>query len=180
MNLTEKRILVIGGAGIIGSHTIEKHINKKVKQIIIFDNFIRGSYENIKIALKDPRVKLFSKKADILNLDDLDKAMTNIDGVFHFAALWLLECHEDPEKAFEVNIKGTFNVINMCIKKKIKKLVFCSSASVYGDAKEDSPIKENHPMNNKNFYIPMNNENLVSVELNKKKIIINPIKGIID
>ena len=70
---------------------------------------------------------------------------------FHLAALWLLQCHEYPEAAFDVNIKGTFNVMEACVEKKIKKLIYSSSASVYGDAISE-PMNENHPFNNKNFY----------------------------
>ena len=77
--------------------------------------------------------------------------MHNIDGVFHFAALWLLQCHEYPESAFKTNIEGTFNILNCCIKKRVKKLIFSSSASVYGDAEEE-PMTEKHPFNSKNFY----------------------------
>ena len=151
MNLKNKSFLVIGGAGLIGSHTVEMLLKEDVKEIIIFDNFLRGKIENLNSALRDKRVKIFEPKGDILQYDILDKAMKNIDGVFHFAALWLLHCHDYPESAFDVNIKGTFNIINLCLKNNIKKLVFSSSASVYGDAITE-PITEDHPFNNKNFY----------------------------
>ena len=74
-----------------------------------------------------------------------------MDGVFHFAALWLLQCHEFPRAAFDVNIRGTFNVLEACVANGIKRLVYSSSASVYGDAVEE-PMTEDHPFNNKNFY----------------------------
>ena len=77
--------------------------------------------------------------------------MQNIDGVFHFAALWLLHCWDYPRSAFKTNIEGTFNVLEACIKSKIKKLIYSSSASVYGDAVED-PMTENHPFNNTNLW----------------------------
>jgi UDP-glucose 4-epimerase len=65
--------------------------------------------------------------------------------------MWLLHCKDYPRTAFDVNIAGTFNVLEACVKHKIKKLVWSSSASVYGDAVE-LPMTENHPFNNKNFY----------------------------
>lgn len=77
--------------------------------------------------------------------------MAGMDGVFHFAAMWLLHCQEFPRAAFDVNIAGTFNVLEACVKHKVGRLVFSSSASVYGDALQ-LPINENHPFNNKNFY----------------------------
>ena len=77
--------------------------------------------------------------------------MKGIDGVFHFAALWLLHCWDYPKSAFEVNIKGTLNVVESIIKNNVKRLVYSSSASVYGDALSE-PMKEDHPFNNRNFY----------------------------
>jgi UDP-glucose 4-epimerase len=63
----------------------------------------------------------------------------------------LLQCHEYPRSAFDVNVRGTFNVLEACVANKIKRLVYSSSASVYGDAVEE-PMTEDHPFNNKNFY----------------------------
>ncbi len=151
MIIKNKKFLVIGGAGLIGSHLVDQLLKEKVKEILIYDNFTRGNYENISNALKDKRVKVYEAGGDILQYDVLNKAMKNIDGVFHLAALWLLQCNEFPESSFNVNIKGTFNVMDLCIKNKIKKLIYSSSASVYGDA-ISNPIKEDHPFNNKNFY----------------------------
>jgi UDP-glucose 4-epimerase len=74
-----------------------------------------------------------------------------MDYVFHLAAMWLLHCKDYPRTAFEVNIGGTFNVLEACVKNNIKKLIYSSSASVYGDAVE-VPMKETHPFNNRNFY----------------------------
>jgi len=74
-----------------------------------------------------------------------------MDYVFHLAAMWLLHCKDFPRTAFDVNIAGTFNVLEACVKHKVKKLISSSSASVYGDAVE-VPMTEDHPFNNKNFY----------------------------
>jgi UDP-glucose 4-epimerase len=151
MDLRGKRLLVIGGAGLIGSHTVDALVKEDVKEIVIYDNFVRGRPENLTGALKDPRVKVFDIGGDICQSDVLEAAMDNIDGVFHFAALWLLQCHDFPRSAFDVNIRGTFNVLEACVKKGIKRLVYSSSASVYGDAVQE-PMDEDHPFNNKNFY----------------------------
>jgi len=88
---------------------------------------------------------------DVCQPDILDAAMKDIDGVFHFAALWLLQCHDFPRSAFNVNIQGTFNVLEACVRNNIERLVYSSSASVYGDAVQE-PMGEDHPFNNKNFY----------------------------
>jgi UDP-glucose 4-epimerase len=151
MDLKNKRLLVIGGAGLIGSHTVDALLGEDVAEIRIYDNFSRGSMENIQDALRDPRVNIFPLGGELMHRDILDRAMEDIDGVFHFAALWLLHCHEFPRSAFEVNIGGTFNVLEACINNGVKRLVWSSSASVYGDAVTE-PMTEDHPYNNTNFY----------------------------
>lgn len=145
------KILVIGGAGLIGSNVVDELVKEDVKEITIYDNFARGAYDNIEMALKDPRVKIFDLGGDILHTDILNEAVNGKDYVFHLAALWLLHCHEYPRSAFHVNIEGTFNVLEACIRHTVKKLIYSSSASVYGDALE-LPMTENHSYNNKTFY----------------------------
>lgn len=151
MDIRGKIFLVIGGGGLIGSHTVDKLLQEDVKEVVVYDNFFRGSEENLADALKDPRVKIYEAGGDILHSDILDEALKGRDGVFHFAALWLLQCHEFPKSAFDVNIRGTFNVMDGCVKNDVSRLVYSSSASVYGDAVTE-PMSEDHPYNNKNFY----------------------------
>lgn len=151
MDLNGKRLLVIGGAGLIGSHAVDELVKEDVAEIRIYDNFTRGREENLLGALKDPRVKIFPLGGELMHRDLLNEAMKGIDGVFHFAALWLLHCHDYPRSAFEVNIGGTFNVLEAMLNNGVKRLVCSSSASVYGDAVEE-PMTENHPYNNLNFY----------------------------
>jgi UDP-glucose 4-epimerase len=151
MELQDKRVVVIGGAGLIGSHAVDQLLAEKVREIVIYDNFVRGTMENLASALKDPRVAIFEAGGDITQPDILEAALKGADGVFHFAALWLLQCHEYPRSAFEVNVKGMFNVLDACVRTGVKRLVWSSSASVYGDAVEE-PMTEDHPFNNKNFY----------------------------
>src|SRR5918992_1361283 len=151
MDLAGKRIVVIGGAGLIGSHAVDHLVKEDVKDILIYDNFVRGRPENLETALKDPRVKIFDVGGDIMQTDILESALEGADGVLHFAALWLLQCHDFPRSAFDVNVRGTFNVMEACVRKGVKRLVYSSSASVYGDAVEE-PMTEDHPFNNKNFY----------------------------
>ncbi|MBW2037436.1 MAG: SDR family NAD(P)-dependent oxidoreductase [Deltaproteobacteria bacterium] len=151
MDLRGKRILVIGGAGLIGSHVVEELLREDVKEVIVYDNFCRGRLENLEEALKDPRCRIFEIGGDILQTDILDTAMKSVDGVVHLAALWLLQCHEFPRSAFDVNIRGTFNVLEACVANNVKRLVYSSSASVYGDAVEE-PMTEDHPYNNWTFY----------------------------
>lgn len=151
MQIQGKRFLVIGGAGFIGSHLVEQLLAAGAAQVRIYDNFSRGTRSNLEQALRDPRAEIFPDGGDILHRDTLLRAMADIDGVFHLAALWLLQCHEYPRSAFEVNVAGTMNVIEAVIASGIKRLVFSSSASVYGDAITE-PMKEEHPFNCQEFY----------------------------
>jgi len=151
VDINGKNFVVVGGAGLIGSHTVDELLNDDVKEVIIYDNFTRGTRENLNTALKDPRVRIFDVGGDVLQTDILQSAFERADGVFHLAALWLLHCHEYPRTAFDVNIRGTFNVLEACVAKGVTRLVYSSSASVYGDAIQE-PMTEDHPFNNKNLY----------------------------
>jgi UDP-glucose 4-epimerase len=151
MQLNGARILVIGGAGFIGSHVVGELLANGVAEVVVFDNFARGKHSHLLPFANDRRCRVFADGGDIRDLDVLDKAMDGIDGVVHLAAMWLLHCKDYPRTAFHVNIEGTFNVLEACARHKIKRLVYSSSASVYGDAVE-VPMTESHPFNNRNFY----------------------------
>lgn len=149
MDIKNSKILVIGGAGLIGSHLVDLLTKESVKEITVFENFMRGSRENLQNALKDKQVKVF--EGNMQNREDLKKALAGKDYVFLLAASWLLECLERPRDAVNNNIMGTFNVLEACREAKIKRIVFSSSASVYGNALE-IPMTEDHPFNNRTLY----------------------------
>lgn len=151
MEIKGSKILVIGGAGFIGSFVVAELLKDEVAEVVVFDNFARGKKSYLTEQLKDPRCSIFPIGGDIRDLDILDAAVKGKDFVISLAAMWLLHCKDYPRTAFEVNIAGTFNVLEACVRNNIKKLVWSSSASVYGDAIE-LPMTENHPFNNKNFY----------------------------
>ncbi len=151
MDVCGKKFVVVGGAGLIGSHTVDRLLREDIGEVIIYDNFVRGSRENLAEALKDPRVRVYDVGGDVMQTDILQSAFKGADAVFHLAALWLLQCHEYPRTAFDVNVRGTFNVMEACVATGIQRLVWSSSASVYGDAVTE-PMEEDHPFNNKNFY----------------------------
>jgi UDP-glucose 4-epimerase len=151
MKISDSKILVIGGAGFIGSFVVSELLKADVAKVVIYDNFARGKRSNIEHALKDSRCELYPNGGDVRDIDLLNDAMEGMDGVIHLAAMWLLHCKDFPRTAFHVNVEGTFNVLEACVKNNIKRLVYSSSASVYGDATE-VPMTESHPFNNKNFY----------------------------
>jgi UDP-glucose 4-epimerase len=151
MEIKDSKILVIGGAGFIGSFVVTELLKHPVKEVVIYDNFARGNKQYLQEQLKDERCSIFPFGGDIRETDILDTAVQGKDYVISLAAMWLLHCKDYPRTAFDVNIAGTFNVFEACVKHKVKKLIWSSSASVYGDALE-LPMTEEHPFNNKNFY----------------------------
>jgi len=141
-----KKILVTGGAGYIGSHVV-KQLCDEGYEVVILDNFSLGLHENI-----DSRVKEVIE-GDIRNAADLEKAFShNVNAVFHFAA-WKAagESMEDPDKYAKNNICGTLNILDFMIKNNVKNFVFSSSAAVYGNP-QYLPIDEKHPTNPENYY----------------------------
>ncbi|WP_416897826.1 MAG: NAD-dependent epimerase/dehydratase family protein [Minwuia sp.] len=151
MQLDGARVLVVGGAGFIGSFVVSELLKSDVAEVVIYDNFARGKVSNLAEQLSDPRCRMYPNGGDIREVDLLNDAMKGMDVVVHLAAMWLLHCKDFPRTAFHVNIEGTFNVLEACVNNNIKRLVYSSSASVYGDAVE-VPMTEDHPFNNRNFY----------------------------
>lgn len=151
MDIAGKHIVVIGGAGFTGSHVVEELLATDVGRVTIYDNFARGKQSNIAAQLQDPRCTIFADGGDVREIDVLNAALKGADGVIDLAAMWLLHCKDYPRTAFDVNIAGTFNVLEACVNNDIERLVWSSSASVYGDA-VDVPMTEEHPFNNRNFY----------------------------
>jgi UDP-glucose 4-epimerase len=151
MDLRGKKVLVIGGAGFIGSHVVEALLQTDVAEVVVFDNFSRGSRDNLKLALTDSRCYVYPNGGDIRDTDVLDDAMQGCNAVVHLASMWLLHCQDFPRTAFDVNIAGTFNVLEACVRRGVQRIVYSSSASVYGDAVR-TPMEEDHPLNNRNFY----------------------------
>ena len=149
MDLKGSRILVIGGAGFIGSHIVDQLIAESPAEIRVLDNFVRGKKASLSQALKSSKVKLI--EGSITDLDTLRAAIKGVDGVFHLAALWLGECVSNPRAALEVNVVGTYNVMEACRDAGVKRVVYSSSASVYGNALT-IPMTEEHPFNNRTFY----------------------------
>jgi nucleoside-diphosphate-sugar epimerase len=149
MELSGKRIMLIGGAGLVGSHIVDQLTAEPVKEIVVFDNFIRGTRANLSEASASPKVRVV--EASMTDRDALKRELNGIDGVFLLASLWLGECVNDPRQAWEVNTLGTWNVVEACRDAAVKRIVYSSSASVYGNAVV-TPMTEEHPFNNRTTY----------------------------
>jgi UDP-glucose 4-epimerase len=148
-SIEDSRILVIGGAGFVGSHIVDQLLAEPVREIVVLDNLVRGTRNNLAGALEDDRVTLVEGSVEDLAL--LRDVMQGTDYVFHLAALWLYECVHEPRKALDANVVGTYNVIEAAQEAGVKKVVYSSSASVYGNAVEE-PMTEEHPFNNRTMY----------------------------
>lgn len=147
--LSGSTVSVLGGAGFIGSHIVDQLLREPVGRVIVVDNFVRGRRANLQSATGDPRVEL--REGSILDLPFLERVMDESDYAFHLAALWLHECVDHPRDAVTVNALGTFNVVEAAQRAKVGKVVFSSSASVYGDAIA-IPMTEEHPFTNRTLY----------------------------
>ncbi|HWB99172.1 MAG TPA: NAD-dependent epimerase/dehydratase family protein [Bryobacteraceae bacterium] len=146
----KKRVLITGGAGLIGSHIADVLIREENPEIIVLDNFVRGRRENLAWAMAHGQVEIV--EGDIRDTALLARVMPGIDEVFHQAAIRITQCAEEPRLALEVLVDGTFNVLEAAAKAKVRKVVAASSASVYGLA-EEFPTRENHhPYNNRTLY----------------------------
>ena len=150
MEIKNHRFLITGGAGLMGSHITDRLLAQGASEIILLDNFVRGSMHNIESALKDRRVRLV--KGDIRDLDLLRELATGVDGIFHMAALRITACADNPREAMEVMLVGTHNVLQTVAEQKVGRLVYASSASVYGLADVFPTSENHHAFNNRTLY----------------------------
>jgi len=129
-----KKVLVTGGAGFIGSHLVERLL-KEGCRVTVIDDLSEGKWKNLP---KDP--KLTKHKVSIL--DNISKFVRNQDVIFHLAALpRLRRSLDDPWQTHKVNVDGTLNMLLLAKKYKIKRFIFASSSSVYGD-QDHLPLTE--------------------------------------
>lgn len=148
--LTGARVLVTGGAGTIGSTIVDQLLDAGVAHVDVLDNLVRGRRENLALALPSGRVELV--EGDICDRDLVHDLVARADLVFHQAAIRITQCAEDPRLALEVLVDGTFNVVEACADRQVDKLVFASSASVYGLAEQFPTTERHHHHNNDTFY----------------------------
>ena len=152
MEINKKRILVTGGAGFIGSHLSEGLLNLGARVTVLdnFDDFYPGKEANVEAVLANERFKLV--RGSILDYELLSSLTKNSDAVVHLAAqAGIRYCNDWPFKANEVNVAGTVNVLESCRKHGVKKLVYASSSSVFGNPVK-TPMDERHPTNPNNSY----------------------------
>lgn len=149
-DMRNRRILITGGAGLIGSHIADQLAACHPAEIRILDNFVRGRRENLALAMATAPVTII--EGDVRDRDVVGKAMDGVDLVFHQAAIRITQCAEDPRLALEVLVDGTFNVLEAAVQAGVSKVVAASSASVYGLAEEFPTTERHHPYSNRTIY----------------------------
>ena len=140
------KFAVTGGAGFVGNNIVKLLINKG-HEVIVIDNLHTGKLKNLEGVLE--KIKFY--EIDIRDKNELEKILNDVDGIFHEAALTIVqESFVKQDEYFDVNVKGTENIFEIAKKYNIK-VVFASSSSIYGDSKE-VPINENSSKNPINPY----------------------------
>jgi UDP-glucose 4-epimerase len=148
--MKDNRVLITGGAGLVGSHIADLLIETNVAEIVILDNFVRGRRENLAGALSKRPITIV--EGDIRDRKLLAEVIKGIDIVFHQAAIRITQCAEEPRLALETLVDGTFNVLEAAAQAGVKKVVSASSASIYGLAEEFPTTERHHPYNNRTLY----------------------------
>jgi len=150
LNLRNARVLVTGGAGLIGSHIVARLLNESPAEIVVLDNFVRGRRDNLANAILSGRVTII--EGDIRDRALVTDAMQGIDVLFHQAAIRITQCAEEPALAMDVLVNGTFIVLDVARQAGVRKVVAASSASVYGLADRFPTDEQHHPYNNRTLY----------------------------
>lgn len=148
--ITGSTFLVTGGAGFVGSYIVERLLHQNPGKVFIVDNLIRGSYENMKDFINNPAVEFIQD--DIRNYSLMDDLIKQCDYIFHLAALRITRCADNPLEAFPVMAEATFRLIEAAKNHSIKKIIYSSSASVYGLATRFPTPETESPYDNKTLY----------------------------
>jgi UDP-glucose 4-epimerase len=142
-------VLVTGGAGLIGSHIVDRLIDAGAGEVRVLDNLVRGRMENLSSALSG-RFQFI--EGDVRDRDTVGRAVNGCDFVFHQAAIRITLCAERPRECMDVLVMGAFNVFEAAVESNVKKVVYASSASVYGAAEDFPTCEKHHPYGNRTLY----------------------------
>ena len=131
-----------GGAGFIGSHTVD-HLLAEGVEVVVLDNLRSGRLENIRQHVNKGNFRFV--RGDIRDSHLVRDLVSDVDAIIHLAALVSVpESIKDPALTYAINVNGTLNLLKACVDFGVKRFVYASSCAVYGDA-ENLPIKEDYP-----------------------------------
>ncbi len=143
-------VLVTGGAGLIGSHIVDQLVEAGAGEIRVLDNLVRGRRDNLASAMARHPITFI--EGDVRDQAQVQQAVDGCDVVFHEAAIRITLCAERPRDCMEVLVGGTFNVFEAAVAARVRKVVYASSASVYGAADVFPTDEKHHPYNNRTLY----------------------------
>ncbi len=149
-SLEKATVLVTGGAGLIGSHIVDELVETGAGEIRVLDNLVRGRRQNLANASARHPIKFI--EGDIRNRDTVAAAVRGCDYVFHEAAIRITLCAEQPRECIDVLVTGALNVFQAAAEAGVKKVVYASSASIYGPADTFPTDERHHPYNNRTLY----------------------------
>jgi UDP-glucose 4-epimerase len=144
------RVLITGGAGLIGSHIADALVDRGVREILVLDNFVRGRRENLEYASAHGRVTII--EGDLRDRALVHEIVEGVDAIFHQAAIRITQCAQEPRLALEVLVDGTFTLCEAAVAHGVKRVIAASSASVYGLAEEFPTSESHHPYDNRTLY----------------------------
>jgi UDP-glucose 4-epimerase len=148
--MRDSRVLITGGAGLIGSNIADLLLAEGVGEIVILDNFARGTAANLDAIRSSGRLRVV--EGDVRDPAAVQHAMQGVDIVFHQAALRITQCAQEPRLAVEVLALGTFNVLEAAVKAGVRRVVAASTASIYGLAESFPTSERHHAYNNRTLY----------------------------
>ena len=149
-DLKGQRVLVTGGAGFVGSHTVDRLLDAGCERIVVLDNMVRGRMANLAGALPSGRVEVV--RDDIRDGAVLRRLVPGVDTVFHQAALRITQCAAEPDAAMEVMVGATYDLLRLCVEHEVGRVVFSSSASIYGMAQHFPTPESDPPYDDRTLY----------------------------
>lgn len=149
-DLSGSKILVTGGAGFIGSRTVDMLLESGCGGIVVVDDMVRGRRENLSNAMATGKVRLI--QGDICDRELMAELIRGTDTVFHLAALRITQCAAEPRRAMDVMVGATYDLLELCVQAKVRKVVMASSASIYGMASRFPTDEDHNPYDNRTLY----------------------------
>jgi nucleoside-diphosphate-sugar epimerase len=149
-DLSGCKVVVTGGAGFIGSRTVDLLARAGCREIAVIDDMIRGRPDNLHAALENSSIHLI--QGDIGKRGLMCDVLRDADTVFHLAALRITQCAVEPARAMEVMVNATFDLLELCVQYRVQKVIMASSASIYGMATEFPTPENHHSYGNRTFY----------------------------
>jgi nucleoside-diphosphate-sugar epimerase len=144
------RVLITGGAGLIGSHIADLLAYDGNHEIVVLDNFVRGSRRNLTYAMDRGNVTIV--EGDLRDQALLNRLVEGVDVIYHQAAIRITQCAEDPRLAIDTMVNGTFSLLEAAVRHKVRRVVAASSASVYGLAESFPTGEAHHSYANRTLY----------------------------